>query len=222
MLGLDPAFAGTLAFAVSAGVATFFAPCAYPLLPGYVGYYLSRDEADLGGAVTRGSVASLAALIVLAAIGGVLVLVGGRITSQIALFEPIVGGALVVFGVLLYTGRAPNLHVVLPEYRSSVAGFGIFGAVYGLAAAGCVVPIFLGVVAQSLALPTPQAVISLGAYALSAALPLAIVTVLTALSGGRVRSLSQYIGSVQKVAAVVMVLAGVWQIVLALSFLGYV
>ncbi|ELZ85855.1 cytochrome C biogenesis protein [Haloferax elongans ATCC BAA-1513] len=222
MLDLDPAFAGTLAFAVSAGVATFFAPCAYPLLPGYVGYYLSREEADLGGAVTRGSVASLAALVVLAAIGGVLVLVGGRITSQIALFEPIVGGALVVFGVLLYTGRAPNLHVVLPEYRSSVAGFGIFGAVYGLAAAGCVVPIFLGVVAQSLALPTPQAVISLGAYALAAALPLAIVTVLAALGSGRIRSLSQYIGSVQKVAAVVMVLAGGWQIWLALGFLGYV
>ncbi|SEK61900.1 cytochrome c biogenesis protein CcdA [Haloferax larsenii] len=222
MLGLDPAFAGTLAFAVGAGVTTFFAPCAYPLLPGYVGYYLSREEADLGGAVVRGGVASLAALVVLAAIAGVLVLVGQQIASRIALFEPIVGAALVVFGVLLYTGRAPNLHVVLPQYRSSVAGFGIFGAVYGLAAAGCVVPIFFGVVAQSLALPTPQAVISLGAYALAAALPLAVVTVLAALGSGRIRSLSQYIGSVQKVAAVVMVLAGGWQIWLALSFLGYV
>lgn len=222
MLGLDPAFAGTLAFAVSAGVATFFAPCAYPLLPGYVGYYLSREDADLGGAVTRGGVASLAALTALAAIGVVLALVGGRIASHIALFEPLVGGALVVFGLLLFTGRAPTLHVVLPEYRSSVAGFGIFGAVYGLAAAGCVVPIFLGVVAQSLALPSAQAVVALGAYAAAAALPLAIVTVLAALGGDRIRSLSQYVGSVQKVAALVMVVAGVWQIGLALSFLGYV
>ncbi|KAB1194531.1 cytochrome C biogenesis protein [Haloferax sp. MBLA0076] len=222
MLGLDPAFAGTLAFALSAGVATFFAPCAYPLLPGYVGYYLSRDDADLGGAITRGGVASLAALTALAGIGVILALVGGRIASHIALFEPIVGGALVVFGLLLFTGRAPSLHVVLPEYRSSVAGFGIFGAVYGLAAAGCVVPIFLGVVAQSLALPTAQAVISLAAYATAAALPLAIVTVLAALGGDRIRSLSGYVGSVQKVAAGVMVAAGVWQIWLALSFLGYV
>ncbi|KTG08275.1 cytochrome c biogenesis CcdA family protein [Haloferax profundi] len=222
MLGLDPAFAGTLAFALSAGVATFFAPCAYPLLPGYVGYYLSRDDADLGGAIARGGVASLAALTALAAIGVILALVGGRIASHIALFEPIVGAALVVFGLLLFTGRAPSLHVVLPEYRSSVAGFGIFGAVYGLAAAGCVVPIFLGVVAQSLALPTAQAVISLAAYATAAALPLAIVTVLAALGGDRIRSLSGYVGSVQKVAAIVMVAAGVWQIWLALSFLGYV
>ena len=222
MLGLDPAFAGTLAFALSAGVATFFAPCAYPLLPGYVGYYLSRDEADLGGAITRGGAASLAALVVLAAIGGVLTLVSSRIASQLALLEPVVGGALVVFGLLMFTGRAPSLHVVLPEYRSSVAGFGIFGAVYGLAAAGCVVPIFLGVVAQSLALPTTQAALSLGAYAAAAAFPLAIVTVLAALGGDRIRSLSKYVGSVQRFAAVVMIAAGLWQIGLALSFLGYV
>jgi cytochrome c biogenesis protein CcdA len=29
-----------LGFALSAGAATFFAPCAYPLLPGYVAFYL--------------------------------------------------------------------------------------------------------------------------------------------------------------------------------------
>ncbi|WP_416839432.1 cytochrome c biogenesis CcdA family protein [Haloferax sp. DFSO52] len=222
MLGFDPAFAGTVAFALSAGVATFFAPCAYPLLPGYVGYYLSREDADLSGAVTRGSVASLAALVVLAAVGGVLTLVSSRLASHLALLEPLVGGALVVFGLLMFSGRAPSLHVVLPEYRSSVTGFGIFGAVYGLAAAGCVVPIFLGVVAQSLALPTAQAAISLGVYAAAAALPLAIVTVLAALGGDRIRSLSGYVGSVQKVAAIVMIAAGLWQIGLSLSFLGYV
>lgn len=93
---------------------------------------------------------------------------------------------------------------------------------YGLAAAGCVVPIFLGVVTQSLALPTPQAVVSLGAYAAAAALPLSVVTVAAALGGDRIRSLSGYVGSVQKAAAVVMVLAGLWQIWLALSFLGHV
>lgn len=31
-----------LAFAFTAGVFTFFAPCAYPLLPGYLSYYLGR------------------------------------------------------------------------------------------------------------------------------------------------------------------------------------
>jgi len=35
-----------VAFAFSAGAATFFAPCAYPLLPGYVSYYLGETVAE--------------------------------------------------------------------------------------------------------------------------------------------------------------------------------
>lgn len=35
-----------VAFAFSSGVFTFFAPCAYPLLPGYVSYYLGRSTAE--------------------------------------------------------------------------------------------------------------------------------------------------------------------------------
>lgn len=33
-------------FAFTAGMFTFFAPCAYPLLPGYVSYYLGRGSAE--------------------------------------------------------------------------------------------------------------------------------------------------------------------------------
>ena len=40
MAGLAPSALFGLAF--SAGAATFFAPCAFPLLPGYVGYYLGK------------------------------------------------------------------------------------------------------------------------------------------------------------------------------------
>ncbi len=45
---VEAAVVGALAFAASAGVATFFAPCAFPLLPGYVGYYLSESDRDTG------------------------------------------------------------------------------------------------------------------------------------------------------------------------------
>ena len=34
----DVSLATNLPFAITAGVATFFSPCAYPLLPGYVGF----------------------------------------------------------------------------------------------------------------------------------------------------------------------------------------
>lgn len=41
-----PDHASLAAFAYVAGALTFFAPCAAPLLPGYVSYYLGRSTAD--------------------------------------------------------------------------------------------------------------------------------------------------------------------------------
>ena len=46
-----------LAFAFSAGAGTFFAPCAFPLLPGYVSFYLGQttesDATSTGDSTTR-------------------------------------------------------------------------------------------------------------------------------------------------------------------------
>lgn len=48
MAGLTPA--ALLALAFSAGTATFFAPCAFPLLPGYLSYFLGDSVAATAGA----------------------------------------------------------------------------------------------------------------------------------------------------------------------------
>ncbi|MGM0591795.1 MAG: cytochrome c biogenesis CcdA family protein [Halobacteriota archaeon] len=217
---VDAALVGTLTFAVSAGVATFFAPCAYPLLPGYVGYYLSREEADFRGALVRGVAATGGALGTLGIVGAGLLTVGHALVSRLVVLEPLVGVALVVLGGLLFVGRGPELRVVLPERRASVWGFVLFGAVYALAAAGCVVPVFLAVVTQSLTLPTGQAAVALAAYAGSVSLPLAGVTLLSAAGSDALRGLNRHLGSIQRVAAAIMILAGVWQIHLSLSYLG--
>jgi cytochrome c-type biogenesis protein len=215
------AFAGTVAFAFSAGVATFLAPCAFPLLPGYVGYYVSREDADRSGAVVRGLTAALGALLVLSLVLGLLYTVGQSLVSRLTLFEPVVGVALVLVGGLYLLGRAPQLHLSLPQRRASVWGFGLFGGVYALAAAGCVVPVFAGVVTQSLTLPAGEGVVALFVYAASVAVPLALVTLLSAVGSTAVRGLSAHVGSVQRVAGGVMLAAGLWQVVASLRFLGY-
>jgi cytochrome c-type biogenesis protein len=222
MLGGDAAFAGTLAFALSAGVATFFAPCAYPLLPGYVGYYLSREEADLGGALVRGGAASAGALVVLVAVGWVIVSLGTRFVSSLAFLEPVVGVGLVVLGLVVLSGRGPSVHLLLPEHRSSVSGFALFGGAYAIAAAGCVVPIVFGVVTQALTLPDDQAAAVVGVYAGAVSLPLLGVTLLSAVASDALHGLSRHVGSVQRIAALVMIVAGVGQIGLSLSYLGVV
>ncbi|MFB6130067.1 MAG: hypothetical protein ABEJ28_04495 [Salinigranum sp.] len=128
---------GSVAFAFGAGVATFFAPCAYPLLPGYVGYYASQagpgegsagegsageGDADggtadgpaaeggapLGGALVRGLAASGGVIAVFGVLVGVVAALGQSAVSHVALFEPVVGAALVVLGALTLADRVPK------------------------------------------------------------------------------------------------------------------
>jgi len=219
MIAVDAGFVGTLTFAVGAGLATFFAPCAYPLLPGYVGYTV-REDTDLGEAVVRGVAAAAGAVVVLVALGGLLLAAGRRLVRHLPLLEPLVGLALVVMGALLLTGRAPTVHLRLPARRRSVAGAAVFGGGYALAAAGCVVPVVLGVVTQSLTLSPPRAAAVLGGYAAATALPLTGVTLLSAVGSDAVRAWSDRIGTVHRLAAAAMLLAGVAQIVASLRYLG--
>lgn len=210
-------FVGALAFAVGTGVTTFFAPCAFPLLPGYVGYYVSESD-DSSGVVSAAAAAS-GALVALGTIAGLAYALGQTVTSLLPLFEPVVGVALVVFGALTLTGHAPDLQVALPERPSSLVGFGAFGAAYAVAAAGCVASMFLGVVTQALAFPPARGIAVLSAYAGAVAVPLVGVTLLASAGVETWRDLGRYTGTLERVAAVVMILAGLGQLYLSVVVL---
>lgn len=218
----DATLVGTVGFAVGAGVATFFAPCAYPLLPGYVGYYLSRESATLTGALARGVAASAGALVALGLVGGLLVAAGAALASRLVVLEPLVGALLVVLGGAVLAGRSPDVRVALPERRASIPGFAAFGGVYALAAAGCVVPLLFGVVAQATTLRPAGAALALAGYATATAAPLLGVTLLAAVGSDLLGAASSRVGTVQRLAGAAMVLAGLAQIALSLAFLGVV
>ena len=207
-------------FAVTAGVATFFSPCAYPLLPGYVGFYVNSvdaDEASVTGAGVRGIAAAVGVLATFALLAGATVRVGRATLSNIAVFETLVGGLLVAFGLLVVAGRAPSLSLSLPKRRSSVLGFGLFGAGYALAGAGCVAPVFLAVVARAIALPSDAALVVLSVYAGVVALLMAATTVATGVGLiGNANRVMAHAGTLKRVAGAVMVVAGVGQLYLSL------
>jgi cytochrome c-type biogenesis protein len=216
----DITLATNLSFAITAGVATFFSPCSYPLLPGYVGFYLNQsnaNEASLGGAGTRGIVAGIGVLATFGALTGATLLVGQSTLSNITIFEALVGGLLVLFGVLVLTGKAPSVSVPLPKRRSSVLGFGVFGAGYALASAGCVAPIFLAVMTRSASLPTETAAVVLTAYAGTVAALMVSVTVATGMGLlSNPERFTAYSGQLKRLAGVVMILAGLGQLYLSL------
>ena len=216
----EVSLATNVPFAVTAGVATFFSPCAYPLLPGYVGFYVNSvdaDEASVTGAGVRGLAAAVGVLATFAVLAGATVRVGQSTLSNIAVFETLVGGLLVLFGLLVVAGRAPSVSVSLPKRRTSVFGFGLFGAGYALAGAGCVAPIFLAVVARAIALPGDVALLVLSVYAGVVAVLMAATTVATGVGLiGNANRVMAHAGALKRVAGAVMVVAGIGQLYLSL------
>ncbi|AFZ74465.1 cytochrome c biogenesis protein CcdA [Natronobacterium gregoryi] len=219
----DATIFSTLGFALIAGIGTFFSPCAYPLLPGYVGFYVSQtdqQEASIGGAVSRGLIAGAGVLVTLAVVLGVAYQVGHATLSNVVYFEPIVGVVLLVFGALILVDRAPSLSVALPQRRSSVLGFGVFGAGYALAAAGCALPLLLPVVTSAMQFPPTSAALVLGTYVGSIVVLMVALTVATGMglvaSAGR---LAGYSERIRQFAGVVMIVAGVGQLYLAIFVL---
>lgn len=210
-----------LGFAFGLGTATFFAPCALPLLPGYVAYYVGQEDSDpaplatrLRRAATVAAVTSLGFLAVFAVLAAVTFAVGTQVLRNIAVLELVVGVALVALGAGLATGRLPDVpvHVALPERRRGVLGYFSFGVVYAAAAAGCTAPLFIGVASLALANPA-NAVPLLGAYAAGMVVLMAAVTLLTALGQQTVvRRLTANTGRVTRLAGVVLAIAGLVQL----------
>jgi cytochrome c-type biogenesis protein len=213
-----------LSYAFTLGAGTFFAPCAFPLLPGYVAYYLGTSGADgferspttrLGRAVLVGLLVSLGFALVYGALGLLLAAIGPGVVENIAALELIVGLALIVVGGVMATGRfqAATLHVPLPERRKSATGYVLFGVVYAAAAAGCTAPLFLGVAFAAVTTGPVATVTTLGAYAAGMSVLMIGVTTATALGRDTVlRRLSAATGRISRAAGVVVVLAGLVQL----------
>ncbi|WP_327052118.1 cytochrome c biogenesis CcdA family protein [Halomicrococcus gelatinilyticus] len=203
--------AGVAAF--GAGVATFFAPCAYPLLPGYVGYVAREGDVELSGVVARGFAASAGVLAVFGGIVVVLAAAGRTALGALAYAEPVVGAGLVAFGVAAVLDRVPSLHVALPERRQSVVGFALFGAAYAAAAVGCFLPVFVATLSGALSVSTAASVGVVAAYATGMAVPMlgATLAVGVGLDVGRPLFV-RHAALVRRAAGLVVLLAGLGQL----------
>ncbi|HKJ58704.1 MAG TPA: cytochrome c biogenesis protein CcdA, partial [Halobacteriales archaeon] len=180
------------AFAFSAGALTFFAPCAYPLLPAYVSFYLgtsSRTAGDaqptgvtsLGRATAVAVFTSLGFFLVFATLAAIVATLGPRLLADVAILELLVGGLLVALGAAMLAGWHPGTVIPLPRRRRSIVGYVGFGVVYAVAAAGCTAPIFVAVGLEALSTGPSGAVVTFGAYLAGMSSLMLAVTVAVAL-----------------------------------------
>ncbi|MGM0605007.1 MAG: cytochrome c biogenesis CcdA family protein [Halobacteriota archaeon] len=209
---------GTIAFAVGAGLATFFSPCAYALLPGYLGWYLGSvgtETRSLARDVLRGLSAAVGVGGVFLALIGLVSAIGEAVEPWLGTLELLTGVALIGFGLLLLAGVSSGWHLPLPAHRGGLAGFAAFGAVYAIAAAGCVAPLFLAVVIQALSMGPIETALTLGSYGATVAGMVLATTILISVgyefSTGRLTRVSVY---ATRIGGAILVVAGFGQLYL--------
>jgi cytochrome c-type biogenesis protein len=221
-MSLDPV--GFASFAFVAGASAFFAPCSYPLLPGYLAYFLG-EHADDGRPRTarlwRAAVVGLHVIVgfalVFAALGAVVAVAGTRALGDAILLEPVVGSLLVVLGARMALGKpvAVGGGLRLPERRRRATAYVLFGVVYAAAAAGCTAPLFLAVAGVSVREGPATAALGVGSYAAGMSALLVAVTVLSAFGRDALLArLSANAGRITRGAGVLLVLAGIAQLYL--------
>ncbi|RZN40158.1 MAG: redoxin domain-containing protein [Methanophagales archaeon ANME-1-THS] len=158
----EPITAGLYLLALLTGLLSFFAPCAFPLLPGYISYYLGREEggATLSGSVKAG-IAAATGINGIFALIGIAVAVGGvAVKSYLSYLTPAVGVAILLLGLAMVLGKTELFDTfgrLLSSSSSKIgvraqhSGLFLYGVGYGLAVMGCQVPVFIALVFAGLA-----------------------------------------------------------------------
>ncbi len=224
---------GGLVLAAFAGIATFFSPCSFPMLPGFVAYYLSSESEQKKKSTLRvlasGLIAGIGIILVFLIIGAAWIAAGeaANVEDYTPFLGPIVGVVLIVLGSLMFTNLQyhallkpfSRLKQVIFKGRAEETGgyypklFG-YGVGYGAAASACTAPLFIAVLAQSsISGGLGESLLILFVFSLIIVLLMVAITfMLSAFGQESVRKLSQYTDIIKKVSAVVLIIVGVYLI----------
>jgi len=210
----------SLGVAFTAGMLAVLAPCALPMLPSYVAYYmnLDEDERSLGAILGFAFTVVAGFLTVFLVIGLLPSFALNKVSTRLEYVAPFIGALLVLIG--LASGfsdvfdRMPSVNVSAPR-RAGYRSFFLYGVGYGAASLACSLPIFILLVLQSstaggpLGIFTAFLVYGLGASAVIVPLTLA----LTYSKDYVHQRLVWLLPRIKKINAAVLILAGLYMII---------
>lgn len=183
-----------LATAFAAGLVATVNPCGFAMLPAYLGYLLGEQRTGGSGRVVRVGAAVSVGFVSVFLIAGVIITAGIRtVVGLLPWLAALIGAGLIVVGLGQLLGKRLLPSIYGPSRASknaTVRGMVGFGASYGVASLSCTLPIFLSLVAGSVAgAGFAQAVATFAAYGIG--MTLAVMTFTVAIATGRDRLISR-------------------------------
>lgn len=216
-------------YAFGAGMVSAVNPCGFAMLPVYLSLYLGADDGGFRqkSIWTRLLKSFWIALVVTAGFGllfglvGAAVSAGGTFLMQFMPWLSVVIGVFLCFlGFWIFLGNSLSFHFVLSlaskigdPRKISVMGFFLFGLAFGATSLSCTLPIFLMVVGGSVAAGDFKGGVlqfvsfTLGMGSIMQLLTLGIAVIKEGVVVGTLQKVLPY---VQKVSALLLILAGAY------------
>jgi cytochrome c biogenesis protein CcdA len=204
-----------LSLVFSAGVLALFSPCGFPMLPGYLSYYLGKKK-TIETAVSSGIACTLGLIAVFSVIGVGVALAGSVVTQYIPVLEVIAGSLAIVMGIsMLLNIKFPTLfRISRAPTQKGLPGLFLYGIAYGLATLGCSAPIFFSTLFYALTSGGFLAgIITFVVYAIGMGLPILLITILLAKTKtqllARVMNVMPWF---EKISSVIIIAIGIYLI----------
>jgi cytochrome c-type biogenesis protein len=208
----------SLSVALVGGAVAVFNPCAFPLLPAFLSFYIGADEERLPRATTRVLQGLLVGTLVTTGFLGLFALAGLPITlgiGEVARLVPwaglATGVALTLLGGAAIAGisiRAPVRLHLHPRRERRTGAIVLFGVGYGAASLGCSLPIFLALIGASLG---DKKIAVFAAYGIGMTVALLTLSVSVALlREGIVRCAKPLLPHVERAGGVLLGLSGTY------------
>ncbi len=214
------------------GIAAFFSPCAFTVLPAYVSNYLMKQEKQKSKftLLKLGLFAALGIIIVNITIGLIIAILGEatpfskdpRTDIPIILAVRVIAGLVIAFlGFMTLVHKSVNIGFIqnfLAKKNISKSMFG-YGIIYNAAAIGCTGPIMLGLVLYAYASGSfISALISFIVFSLTMGMLIVIITVLMGLFKSIiVKRMLQVTPVIMKTAGIIMIIVGLSIAILTLE-----
>jgi len=214
----------SLAFAFTAGTFALFSPCSFPLLPGYISYYIGA-KTSFGKAITGGVLCALGFLAVFSIIGIFTSLIGDFLSGYIPFLELIIGLIIISMGFLnVFDINFPiSFSFLKISGKKSFLGLFLYGLLYGFAALSCSAPVFFAVIFYALGSGGfYNCLIIFVFYALGMGIPLILVTVLVAKAKDLIlKRMVQGTRTLKKISGITLIIVGTYLAIISFSIPGF-
>jgi cytochrome c-type biogenesis protein len=211
----------SLAFIFTAGALALFSPCGFPMLPGYISYYMGA-KVSMEKALAGAAACTLGLLTVFSAIGVIVSTLGRFISQYIPLLELAAGLIVVFLGIsMIFEIRFPTFFTIstAPTQKGLIGVF-LYGVAYGLATLGCSAPIFFSILFYAVAAGgSLYGIITFVVYAIGMGLPITITTIFIAKAKKfLLKKMMKMLPWLQKIGGLVLITIGAYLIYYHITF----